>query len=158
LIVASIVSFQALLPPLPRLSLDTYPAAARDAIARAHREASDRSTDAKAVGALARVLHAWEQWDAAHEAYARAEALDPSAFDWPYRAGVVLERLARHAEAAARLRQAVAASPAHLPARLKLAEALLEAGAVDEGQALFESLVKDPRAQPAAELGLGRVA
>src|SRR5438094_778795 len=28
--------------------------------------------DAAAVGALGRVLHAWEQWDAAHQAYARA--------------------------------------------------------------------------------------
>jgi len=144
-------------PPLPRLALDTYPAAAREAISRAHQEATLRSTSADTVGALGRILHAWEQWDGAHQAYARAQALAPGAFDWPYLDAVVLQRLARHAESAVRLRQALVASPDYLPARVKLAEALLEAGDLDESQRRFDALVGEPAAEPAVEFGLGRI-
>ena len=149
---------QTTVPALPQLALDTYPAAARDAISRAHRDATAQSTNAETVGALGRVLQAWEQWDGAHQAYARAQALAPRAFEWPYLDAVVLQRLARHAEAAARLRQALAASPAYLPARLKLAESLLEADDLDASQRVFEALVPEPAAEPAAEFGLGRIA
>jgi tetratricopeptide (TPR) repeat protein len=149
---------QTTVPALPQLALDTYPAAARDAISRAHRDATAQSTNAETVGALGRVLHAWEQWEGAHQAYARAQALAPRAFEWPYLDAVVLQRLARHAEAAARLRQALAVSPAYLPARVKLAESLLEADDLDASQRLFEALVPEPAAEPAAEFGLGRIA
>ena len=64
-------------PALPHLALDTYPPTAREAIAGAYREAQARPTDAAAAGALAALLHAWEHWDAAHEAYARTAALAP---------------------------------------------------------------------------------
>jgi tetratricopeptide (TPR) repeat protein len=110
------------------------------------------------VGALGRVLHAWEQWDGAHQAYARAQALAPHEFEWPYLDGVVLQRLARHAEAASRFRQALVASPDYLPARVKLAESLFEADDLDASQRLFDRLVKEPAAEPAAEFGLGRIA
>ena len=142
--------------PLPRLALDSYPAAARDSIARAHGNAAAHPMDAGAVGALGRVLHAWEQSDAAHQAYARATALAPRTFEWPYLDGVVLQRLARRAEAAAAFRKA-AASAGYLPARVKLAEALADAGDLVESRRLFESLAREPAAEPAAELGLGRI-
>jgi hypothetical protein len=63
-------------PALPKLALEAYPAAAREAIARAHRTAVERPADAGATGALGRVLHAWEQWDAARESY-RARGTRP---------------------------------------------------------------------------------
>jgi len=149
---------QTALPPLPRLSLDTYPAAARTAISRAHRAATERSTDAETAGALGRTLHAWEQWESADQAYARAQALAPRAIEWPYLDAVVLQRLARHGEASARLRQVLVESPDYLPARVKLAESLLEAGDLDGSQRLFQALVREPAAEPAAEFGLGRIA
>jgi tetratricopeptide (TPR) repeat protein len=153
-------------PALPRLALDAYPAAARDAISRAHRDASARPDDSAAVGALARVLHAWEQWDAAHAAYARAEALAPKAFDWHYLDAIVLQRLARQAEAADCLRQALAVAANYTPARVKLAEALFEAGDLDTSERLFDELTRRPdpsgpgglSAEPAAQFGLGRIA
>jgi tetratricopeptide (TPR) repeat protein len=145
-------------PSLPKLALDTYPAAARDAVARAHRDATRRSTDPSSVGMLARTLHAWEQWDAAHQAYARARALAPTAFEWPYLDGVVLQRLARHADAATSLEKALEASPSYLPARVKLAEALLDAGDLEPAKRAFEALRLEPAAGPAAALGLGRIA
>jgi tetratricopeptide (TPR) repeat protein len=142
---------------VPRLSLETYPAEARAAIARAHALATARPEDGDAVGGLARVLQAWEQWDAAHQAYARAQALAPRAFDWPYLDAIVLQRLARPDEAVAQLTAALAVSPDYLPARLKLAEARLDAGDLAESARLFAALT-DPACQPAVQFGLGRIA
>jgi tetratricopeptide (TPR) repeat protein len=148
---------QSAIPPLPRLSVDAYPAAAREAIARAYREASARRSDAAAAGGLGQVLQAWEQWDAAAAAYARAEALAPAASEWPYLHALVLQRLARPADAVVRFRAAIAAAPGYLPARLKLAEALLDAGDLDESARLFAALT-DPACEPSVQFGLGRIA
>jgi tetratricopeptide (TPR) repeat protein len=114
--------------------------------------------DADAIGALARGLHAWEQWESAHQAYARARTLAPRAFSWPYLDAIVLQRLARHAEAAATLKQALAIDPRYLPARVKFAEAMLESGDRKASLVLFEELLKEPVAEPAARMGLGRIA
>jgi tetratricopeptide (TPR) repeat protein len=114
--------------------------------------------DAVAVGALARTLHAWEQWDAGHETYARAQALAPRTFDWFYLDAVVLQRLARHGDAVARLEQALRLLPDYLPARVKLAESLVESGDLDRAEPLFDALRREPASEPAAERGLGRIA
>src|SRR5580765_8349234 len=86
------------LPPLPRVDLESYSEAAREAVSPALRVAAARPADPKAIGAFASMLQAWEQLDAAHQAYTRAQALAPRSFEWLYLDGVVLERLVRHAE------------------------------------------------------------
>jgi tetratricopeptide (TPR) repeat protein len=144
-------------PALPRLALDTYPAAARTAIAAAYTAAGARPGDARAAGNLGRVLHAWEQWDAARGAYARAQALAPGAAEWHYLDAVVLRRLARPDQAVAALREAVTRAPDYLPAKLMLAETLLEAGSLEESRRLFERLT-DPACAPAVQFGLGTIA
>lgn len=149
---------QTTLPPLPRLALDSFPSSTREALSQVYKDAIARPDDAGAVGALARALHAWEQWSAAHEAYRRALALAPRAFEWQYLDAVVLQRLARHAEATSRLDEALRVSPDYLPARVRLAEAQLESGDVDRSRRLFEALRREPAAEPAAEFGLGRIA
>jgi tetratricopeptide (TPR) repeat protein len=143
------------LPPVP---IDQFPAAARTAVSKTYEEALARPSDAAAVGALGRVLHAWEQWEGAHQAYSRAQALAPKAFEWAYLDAVVLQRLARPAEAVARLERALAVSPGYLPARVRLAEARLDAGDLDRSRREFEALVGEPQAEPAARMGLGRIA
>ena len=145
-------------PALPRIAIETFPPAARAAVAEAHRAALARDRDGAAVGTLGRVLHAWEQWDDAHQAYQRAQALEPRGFAWHYLDAVVLQRLARHGEAADRLEAALAANSAYLPARVKLAEALLEAGDRVESKRRFEALAAEPAAEPAVQVGLGRIA
>jgi len=149
---------QAAPPPLPKLAFDSFPSATRDVLTRSYKEATSRPNDAETVGALARMLHAWEQWDAAHAAYARAQALAPRTFGWHYLDGVVLQRLARHTEAAARFQQALTISPDDLLTRVKLAEALLDAGTLDQSAQLFEALRRVPESEAPAELGLGRIA
>jgi tetratricopeptide (TPR) repeat protein len=144
-------------PPLPRLALETYPPAAREAISRVHQDATARPADAGAVRALAEVLHAWDQWEGAHEAYVRCQVLTPGGLECHHLDGIVLRRLARFDEAAARFRQASTVAPDYLPARVALAESWFDAGALDDSRRLFESLSSEPRAAPAAELGLGRL-
>jgi len=141
--------------PLP---FDSYPSGAREAISRAYADAAAKPTDAASVGTLARTLHAWEQWNSAHDAYARAQALAPATFDWFYLDAVVLRRLARHAETASRLEQALRISPGYLPARVMLAESLLESGDLERSAQRFDALDREPSAEPAAEFGLGRIA
>ena len=145
-------------PALPRLAPETFPAASREAISRQYKEALARPNDAAAVGALGRLLHAWEQWDAAHAAYVRAHALAPAALDWPYLDAIVLQRHARHREAVDALRQALSVNADYLPAKLRLAEVLLEAGDLQESRKLFEPLVAVTATEPAALVGLGRIA
>ena len=120
-------------------------------------DATSRPSDAGAVAALAKTLQAWEQWESAHQAYIRCQALSAALLDCQYLDGLVLQRLARYSDAAARLKQAVALARDYLPARVALADALLDAGNLDESRQVFESLSGDPRAAPAAELGLGRL-
>jgi tetratricopeptide (TPR) repeat protein len=145
-------------PPLPPLALAAFPESARDVLTRVHRDASTRPDDPRAVGTLGQWLHAWEQWDSAHQVYLRAQALDPQTFDWHYLDAVVLQRVARHGAAAARLELALALNPGYLPARVKLAEALFEAGELQRSKSLFEELATETAAAPAAQLGLGRIA
>ena len=143
------VSAQAPTPALSPPALESFPPAARQVIEPAHRNAVAHPTDAAAVGALGRALHAWEQWGAAHEAYARAAAIAPRAFEWRYLDAVVLQRLARHAEAAVQLREALSLSPDYLAARVKLAEALLESASSGKARRAFaRSPASQPRVQP----------
>jgi len=145
-------------PALPRLAPDTFPAASREAISRQYKEALARPNDAAAVGALGRLLQAWEQWDAAHAAYVRAHALAPAVLDWPYLDAIVLQRLVRQREAVDALRQALSIDADYLPAKLRLPEVLLEAGNLEESRKLFEPLVAVAATEPAALVGLGRIA
>ena len=117
-----------------------------------------RPSDVDAVGTLARTLHAWDQWGAAHDAYLRAQALAPRAVEWPYLDGVALQRLARPVEAAARFDDVLRRTPDNLPARVRLAEALLDSGNLDRAEQLYDALRREPAAAPVAEWGLGRIA
>jgi len=146
------------LPALPEPPIGSYPAAARAVIEPAYRDAVKRPQEAAPVGRLAMALHAWEQWDAAHLAYARAQHLAPRVFDWAYLDGIVLHRLGRAAEAAAQFKIALTCDVASVVARAKLADALSDAGEYVESAALYQALANEPAAKPVGELGLGRFA
>jgi len=154
----AVVAAQTIPPPLPRLTLDAFPPQTRDALSRAYAAAVSRPTDVSAVGVLGRLLQAWDQVGAAHETYLRAQALAPTAFEWLYLDGVALQRLARPGDAAACLDAALRRSPDYLPARARLAEALLDSGEGDRAEPIYAALARDPAAQPIGEFGLGRIA
>jgi len=103
-------------------------------------------------------LQAWEQWEAAHLAYRRAHVLAPTSADWQYLDGMVLQRLVRPAEAAVMFQDALKLTPALLPARARMAEALFDAGDLEASGRAYEALTTQPAAAPVGELGLGRIA
>jgi tetratricopeptide (TPR) repeat protein len=104
------------------------------------------------------LLHAHEQLVSAAAAYARARALAPAAFEWAYLAGVVQLEMGRPAEAVSALREAVARQPGSVPARLRLAEALLGAGQANEAREVYRGLLAEHPEVPQAHYGLGRAA
>ena len=146
------------LPALPVIALEAFPSDARTALEAALAKATRAPRDAAAAGALGMTLQAWEQWEAAHLAYERAHVLAPTSADWQYLDGMVLQRLVRSAEAAAAFQEALKLTPALLPARARMAEALFDAGDLEASRRAHEALTTQPAAAPVGELGLGRVA
>ncbi|HEU4935994.1 MAG TPA: tetratricopeptide repeat protein [Vicinamibacterales bacterium] len=141
----------------PKLSLDAYPAEIRNDLARPYENVRVHPDDPNAVGSLARVFQAWEQWETAHEMYTRAITLAPTSFDWHYLDACVLERLARPHDAVAHLRDALKIRPEYVAARVRLADALLSAGQLGESRTIFAALVREPKAEPLGLFGLGRI-
>jgi tetratricopeptide (TPR) repeat protein len=139
------------------LSLDAYPPEIRKDLAEPYASARAHPKDADAVGPLARILQAWEQWQTAHEMYTRAIALAPGSFEWHYLDACVLDRLARPSDAVAQLREALRIRPDYLAARARLADALFSAGELDDSRTVFAALARDPVAEPLGLFGLGRI-
>lgn len=146
------------LPPLPSVALESFPEVARGSLKTALAKARATPADAMVVGGLGITLQAWEQWEAAHAAYRRAQALAPEAADWRHLDGLVLQRQARHGEAAAAFEAALRAAPGLLAARAGLAESRFEQGELEKSREAYEALSREPAAAPVGALGLGRIA
>jgi tetratricopeptide (TPR) repeat protein len=146
-------------PPLPNLAADVFPEASRAAIVAAFRDAQARPFDANAVGALAMLLQAWEQFDVAAIAYQRAQALAPDNADWWYLGGVTDTARALPASAARQFARTAALAPHRRRLiALRLADAQLAAGADDAAATLYRDLVASPEHAAAGWYGLGRLA
>jgi tetratricopeptide (TPR) repeat protein len=144
-------------PALPRLVLDGLPPPVRAGLRRAYDAARARPRDASAVGRLGMMLHAYEQYRPAEICYRIARGLDPRSMSWTYFSAVVQAELGADAAAAASFRESLRIDPAHLPARLRLADALMRAGAVDASRGGYEALVREFPELALAHYGLGRV-
>jgi tetratricopeptide (TPR) repeat protein len=145
------------LPPLPQLPLDTYEPAIREPISEAYDDARERPHDAARNGILGMVLYAHEQYEFAEPCLERAHALDPGEGRWAYYLGRAQFYLARYDRAEASLREALRRRPGYLPARVVLAQCLLDAGRLDESLTLYRAL--EAQRPDAAEVhyGLGRI-
>ena len=135
-------------PPLPRLALDV--AIPRPPASRSRRSLQRATTSRRPIASLPRT-------ERRAVASARLRACStPGSNGTPrtrhtdgprlwrrgrstgtYLDAVVLQRLALPSDAAARLREALKISADYLPARVRLAEALLDAGDLDESARLF---------------------
>jgi tetratricopeptide (TPR) repeat protein len=143
-------------PDIPAIDLtDLDPDAAR-AIEVAQGEVRRYPREATAWGQLGMVLFVHGLREPARVCAARAAELDPRDRRWPYFEGLSL--LLGDPEAAIDcFRRA-----ADLPGRdvtpvLRLAEALLDQGHLDEAEAAFRRVLRAEPEQPRANLGLGQV-
>jgi protein O-GlcNAc transferase len=111
----------AMLPPLP--SLSGQPPAVIEHVKNADAQARRNPTSADAVGALGMAYHADLFYDAAAEAYRSAATLSPGNWRWDYSLVLVNLERGEAAQAAARLREIVAANPGMALAWLRLGDA-----------------------------------
>src|SRR5262249_12164766 len=137
-------------PDLPRLTLANFRESIRAQLEQSYKEAQAKPNDAAAVGRVGMLLHAYEQYESAEVCYRRARILEPSRLEWAYYLGLVESIDGKNGEAAGALREAAQIDPAYLPARIKLAEVLLNVNrAVEAREACEAALKQDPQFVPA---------
>jgi tetratricopeptide (TPR) repeat protein len=144
-------------PALPELSLQALPPAVRAELQAVYARAMKDPGDAGAVGRLGMMLHAYDQHQSALSCYRLAHSLEPNALAWVYLAGLEEAATGDHARAARSLRAALELDPAYVPARIRLAEALVAAGDPASSLAEYTSLVRDVPDLAVAHYGLGRL-
>jgi tetratricopeptide (TPR) repeat protein len=142
---------------LPRLALDKLPPPVRAGLQPAYDAARARPRDASAVGRLGMMLHAYEQYRPAEICYRIARRLAPRSMSWTYFSAVVHAELGADAVAVASFRESLRIDPAYLPARARLAEALMRAGALDDSRKEYEALIREFPELALAHYGLGRI-
>lgn len=146
------------LPALPLVAAENFAAEIREQVQKAYEAAKAKPRDAEASGWLGMTLHAYEQYDLAVVCYERAHLLAPKEFRWAYYLGMTRAELGRQREAAEAFRAALRLEPGHLPAELRLAEALLADGQFAESRQLYEALAKKNSRLAQVSYGLGRIA
>jgi tetratricopeptide (TPR) repeat protein len=142
---------------LPRLDLVNYLPAIRVQIEQAEMAARANPGDSKAVARLAMTLHAYQQYDAAAGAYARALSLDPRNFELAYLLGAVRKAQGAFRDAVQLFRSALRIRPGYLPAQLRLAESLAAMADWDNAAASYRDILATHADSPLAWYGLGRV-
>ena len=142
---------------MPPPSFEGAPAGIRTAFESAYRDARAHPTDASRAGRLAMLLHAHEQLVSASLWYRRAQRLEPDGFAWPYLAAVTAAEAGDQRAAIGLFRAALAIDSAHIPARMRLAEALRRAGDLDLSIEEYTTVLRDVPELAAAHYGLGRV-
>jgi len=145
------------IPPLPRVVTSSFPVRVRAQVDAAVRDASAHPEVAAANGRLGMVLHTYSQLDLAEICYRRARLLDPKAFEWAYYLAVVEQTHGETKQAVADARAAVRLDPASRPARMRLAESLLQAREFKESRKLYEKLVAEEPDLALYHYGLGKV-
>ncbi len=146
------------LPDLPRLTIANIRPQIREQLQKAYRDVEAKPKDPEVNGRLGMLLHAFEQYESAELCYRRARILDSDRFQWAYYLGLTQAIEGKNEEAAVALRDGIRLEPGYLPARLKLAEVLLNIGRLDESDGICQSIAKDDSQFAPAYYCLGRVA
>jgi tetratricopeptide (TPR) repeat protein len=143
-------------PPLPKVVTSGFPVRVRAQVETALRDSSAHPEAAAACGRLGMVLHTYSELDLAEICYRRAHLLDPKAFEWAYYLAVVEQIHGETKPAVADARAAVRLDPASRPARMRLAESLLQAKEFKESRRLYEKLVAEEPDLAVYHYGLGK--
>ncbi len=143
-------------PALPNVDASKFQRDIAKSVNDALAEAKKYPNDAAHTLRLCMVLHAYEQYQAAGQCYARAHALDPGDFAALYCWGQASAAEGNYAAAAERLRHALAIRPESVPAQLKLAEVLTDSGDASQSLDLYKRILSKSPDEARAHFGLGR--
>jgi tetratricopeptide (TPR) repeat protein len=144
-------------PMPPWLDLEGVDPEVQQAIESARQQVLQHPS-AHSWGLLGMVLRAHDCGAEANRCFAEAERLDPREPRWPYLCGLTL--MQTDPEAGIRCLERAAQRCGEVPnaPRLRLAEALLEQGRLDEAQHYLEEVRRQEPNNCRARLGLGRLA
>jgi len=143
------------LPDLPKIVVDSYGEESRPRIREALEQARSRPRDAATVGRLGMILHAYEEYESAEACYRRAWQLQRG-LKWVYLLGLTRLAMGKPAEAVECFAESTRIDPTYKPARLRMAEALLAEGRLEQGRAILEALVKEQADSALVHYHLGR--
>ena len=142
---------------MPRLHTANFLPAIRAQIDQAEEAARAHPRDAKALGRLAMILHAYQQYDTAARVYTLAHMLEPRNFDWLYLLGAAQKVQGAFETAVESFRAALRIRPEDPAAQLRLAETLSSAADWDAAAAAYRRVLDQHADSPQAWYGLGRV-
>lgn len=145
-------------PELPVIIAESFAPEIREQVSKAYADAKAKPRDPQASGWLGMTLHTYEQYEFAAVCYERAHLFAPAEFRWAYYLGIAQAALGKQREAATAFKAALKLDADHLPAQLRLADALLAAGQFGESRQLYEIAVKRNANIAQAHYGLGRIA
>ena len=140
---AGLAAANDVLPELPDITVDGFPREVRQQVEEAYDTARAHPSDSEASGKLGMLLDLYHRPDDAARCYQRAQRLRPQAFKWYYYEGVLHAKQKNHAQAATEFRDALRIDLAYLPAKLRLAESLLESGNLDGSARVYAAITKE---------------
>ncbi len=133
------------------------PGELRTRIVAASQRANPTVRDVAALGELAQLYHANGYLPEAEAAYRGLLRFDPRNPRWPHLLAALLAGYGQLDEALPWLQKTVALDPKYAPARLRLGDALLKAGRLDEAETAYQDLLRVAPGDPYALLGLARI-
>ncbi|MCB1020468.1 MAG: tetratricopeptide repeat protein, partial [Acidobacteria bacterium] len=143
-------------PPLPHVSADEFPPAARAEARKTEATLEEDPKNPNANARLGMLFHAHERYPEALACYRRAAAYGPSDPRWPYLEGAALMADGDASGAAQAFERALSFAP-HAPAFIRLGQALGAAGRTEDSRKAFEDALQLAPDAPAALLGLARI-
>ena len=144
------------LAPLPEVDLDSLGPILSEQLRPTLAALASEPSDAAAAGKAGMLLQAYEQHGLAVAYLARARAAAPADLRWEYYLGISLEQLGRPVEAAEAFRRCAEIDKTFLPARRRLAAALLDSNEVEAGLSYYRSLTIEAPGDARIWYGLGR--
>jgi tetratricopeptide (TPR) repeat protein len=143
--------------PLPQVDLATLNPNLSDRLATKLAILGANPEDVSSNGEVAKLLHAYQQFELAAQFYQRAQTLEPAGMRWPYYLGIIRASEGRYDEAIASFNSVLAIDPTNLPAEKRLARALLDQGKLDESLRSYKALLVNEPADPEIRRGIGGV-
>jgi len=145
-------------PDLSKLKWELIKSGNREQLRQAFEMAHMNPQSAEQAGKLGMLLHASEQYEMAAACYRRARRFEPDSFRWAYYLGQAEASNGKKVQAMASLREATQIEASYLPAKLKLAELLMDSGDWAASHRLYQEMAAGQH--PDAALiyyGLGRI-
>jgi tetratricopeptide (TPR) repeat protein len=143
--------------PLPLVDLSTLDPDLADRLTKSITNLRSEPENAAFNGDAAMMLHAYQQFELAVQFYRRAQALEPANLHWRYYQGEIHARQGRYDEAIASFNSVLEIDTTFVPAKKRLARALLDYRKLDESLRIYRALVANEPNDAEIRNGLGRL-